>query len=95
MPLPDPAVQAAENNLASLLMQEVVGRSVPAPQMPVESAIVVQPPALTPEPEAAEATESELAGHEVQDSTWGEWEAALDEQDSAFPDISRPAPLRR
>lgn len=90
MPLPDPAVSAAENSLASLLMQELVGRGAP-----VSAAPDPMPPAPAPEADAAEATESELDGLEVQDSTWGEWEAALDEQDAPFPDASRPAPLRR
>lgn len=90
MPLPDPAVTAAENSLASLLMQELVGAA--APPSPSND---LQPPAPTSEADAEEATESELDGLEVQDSTWGEWEAALDEQDAPFPDASRPAPLRR
>jgi len=99
MPLPDPAVSAAQSSLASLLMQEVVSRSVAAPEPAVAAPVVEtarkQPPAVTPEPEAVEATDSELDGLTVQDSTWGEWEAALDEQDASSGHASRPASLRR
>lgn len=99
MPLPDPAVTAAENSLASLLMQEIVSRAVPAHEtelpVPVIEADLLRPPAVTSEPQAVEATDSELDGLTVQDSTWGEWEAALDEQDASSGHASRPTPLRR